>query len=403
MTNILKKYNILLIITGSIACYKSMDLIRLLKKNNYNITCILTKSAQKFITPLLCSSLTNNNSYTDLFNADDEVKMGHIKLSRENDLIVVAPASANFIAKLANGYADDLASNCILASNKKIIIAPAMNERMWLSKQNQNNLIKIINSNIKIIQPETDILACNEFGIGKMADPETIYNKINQIFENKNKLKDRNIIITGGSTYEPIDPVRFIGNHSSGKQAIKIAEILDEMGANLTFIACNIKHPINIDEKKIIRCNNCQEVMNSVKKNLKNCDVFIGCAAISDFKVKNYSNIKIKKDNQEFNLQLTSNPDIIKYVGNCKNRPKIVIGFAAESNNIKQNAQKKLIEKNLDFIIANDIDYGNIFDNDKSKSMIISRKSSTELKLMTKKNLAQLITEKILISIKNIT
>jgi phosphopantothenoylcysteine decarboxylase/phosphopantothenate--cysteine ligase len=395
--------NILLIITGSIACYKSMDLIRLLKKNNYNVTCILTKSAQKFITPLLCSSLTNNNSYTDLFNADDEVKMGHIKLSRENDLIVVAPASANFIAKLANGYADDLASNCILASNKKIIIAPAMNERMWLSKQNQSNLTKIINSNIKIIQPETDILACNEFGIGKMASPETIYNKIYQIFENKNKLKDRNIIITGGSTYEPIDPVRFIGNHSSGKQAIQIAEILDEMGANLTFIACNIKHPINIDEKKIIRYKNCQEVMNYVKKNLKNCDVFIGCAAISDFKVKNYSNIKIKKDNQEFNLQLTSNPDIIKYVGNCKNRPKIVIGFAAESNNIKQNAQKKLIEKNLDFIIANDIDYGNIFGNDKSKSMIISRKSSTELKLMTKKDLAKLITEKILISIKNIT
>jgi len=396
MSNKLKK-NILLIITGSIACYKSMDLIRLLKKSNFNVTCILTKSAQEFITPLLCSSLTNNHTYSDLFNVADELKMGHIKLSRDNDLIIIAPASANFIAKIANGYANDLASSCVLASDKKILIAPAMNDKMWHSKQNQDNISKINKSDITIIEPQSDILACNEFGKGKMAEPQAIYQNIINYFNYKNKLKNINIIITGGSTIEPIDPVRYIGNYSSGKQSIEIAKILNEMGANITFIASNIKNHINIDPKNIIHCSNADDIFSAVKKNIKNCDIYISCAAISDFKVKNYSSSKIKKAaNKDLKIELTENPDILKYVSTSKNRPKIVIGFAAESNDIEKNGRKKLIEKNLDFIIANDVDNGKIFDNQKSRAMLINHKSSTKLKLLQKSEIALLIANEIL-------
>jgi len=391
----MKNKKILLIITGSIAAYKSMDLIRLLGKKSYDITCILTKSACEFITPLLTSSLSGNKTYTDLFSVEDELEMGHINLSRQADLIVVAPATADFIAKIANGYADDLASSTILAANKKLIIAPAMNEKMWNNKVTKENLAKLIESGIAIVEPETDILACGEFGVGKMSSPEKICDKICNFFTNQNLLKGKKILLTGGSTIEPIDPVRFIGNYSSGKQAIAIAEILDEAGADVTFISGNIKESIPLVKEKIILVKTANEMFAAVKDHLAKKEVFISCAAVSDFKIKNISSEKIKKSVKNPTLELEKNPDILEFVGQSKNRPPLVIGFAAESQNVIKNAQEKLQKKNCDLIVANNINYGQIFGSMETDAYFITKNKSEKLGKISKKELARKLTYEI--------
>lgn len=396
---------ILLIITGSIASYKSMDLVRLLKKSNYDVTCVLTKAAQEFITPLLASSLSGNKTYNELFDIDDELDMGHINLSRKSDLIVVAPASADFIAKMANGYGDDLASTTLLAANKPILIAPAMNEKMWLHKTTKENLSKLSSSNIEIIAPQKDVLACGELGFGKMAEVQTIFENIENFFLNQNLLKGKNIVITAGSTYEPIDPVRFIGNRSTGIQAIKIAEILAKMGANITFIAGNITRPIPLEDTKIIRVGTTQQMYDAAKKTLKNIDCFIGCAAVSDYRVKNPSSEKIKKDKSKKGkdnllIELEENPDILDFVGNNKkDRPKLVIGFAAESGNLEKYAKDKLARKNCDLVLANNIDNGKIFGSDDSNALLVSKESTKKIGKVTKAEVAKIIAKEIINSL----
>ncbi|MDX2083219.1 MAG: bifunctional phosphopantothenoylcysteine decarboxylase/phosphopantothenate--cysteine ligase CoaBC [Rickettsiales bacterium] len=387
---------ILLIITGSVAAYKAMDLLRLLTKNSFDVTCVLTSAATQFITPLLASSLSGNKTYNELFSLDDEREMGHIKLSRQTDLIIVAPATADFIAKIANGFADDLASNVILAANKKIILAPAMNEKMWQNLQTQKNLNKVIESGITIVEPENDILACGEIGIGKMADPQKIYEKICNFFSHQNQLKGKKILITGGATFEPIDPVRFIGNESSGKQAIAIAQTLNEMGADVKLIAANIRETISLPKNKIIKVKTAAEMLEAVKKNLEKKDVFIGCAAVADFKAKKVSQEKIKKtDNKNFILELEKNPDILEFVGKNKKRPKLVIGFAAESENLEKYAKEKLTKKNCDLIVANDIEDGKIFGSSQTKAFFVSKKKTENLGKISKEKLAQLLAQKI--------
>lgn len=385
------KRKILLVITGSIAAYKSMDLVRLLTKNDYDVTCLLTKAAKEFITPLLCSSLSGNKTYSDLFSCDDEIEMGHINLSRNCDLVVVAPSSADFIAKLANGYADDLASTTLLASNKKIILAPAMNQKMWSNDVVQNNLAKIKQSSIKIINPITDTLACGEYGMGKMADVADIFTEIQQYFTHANLLKGCKILLTGGGTIEPIDPVRFIGNHSSGKQALAIATTLSDMGADVTFIASNINDEATLDQSNIINCRTADEMLKNVDDNIAKNDVFISCAAVSDYKVKSFSAQKIKKTQDNLQLELTKNPDILKHVGHHSKRPKLVIGFAAESENLEENAQAKLINKNCDFVIANDVNNGEIFGSNKTQVKIIGKESLEDLGAITKSQLAEFL------------
>ncbi len=393
----MKKKKILLIITGSIAAYKAMDLIRLLSKKSFCVTCILTKAAAEFITPLLASSISGNKTYNELFSIDDELEMGHINLSRQADLIVVAPATANFIAKIANGFADDLASSVVLAANKKIIIAPAMNEKMWANKSTQKNVAKALEEGISMVEPETDILACGEFGIGKMAAPEKICQKICDFFERQNQLKNKKILITGGATYEPIDPVRFIGNHSSGKQAIEIAQVLHEMGADVTLIAGNIREIIFLPQENIIRIKTAEEMFAEVKKNLPKTNVFIGCAAVSDFKVKNFSNQKIKKTAEKnLILELEKNPDILEFVGTSKKRPNLVIGFAAESENLQKYAKEKLLKKNCDLIVANDVEAGKIFGSDQTKVFLVSKNKSENLGKISKANLAKILAERII-------
>jgi len=365
---------ILLIITGSVACYKSLELIRLLRKNNYEVNCVLSKGAKEFITPLLVSSLSGTKTYDELFNNDDEVQMGHINLSRANDLIVVAPASADFIAKIANGYGDDLASASILASNKKIIIAPAMNEKMWNNLATQENICKIEKIGHQIIEPQRDLLACGEEGVGKMADIEKIYENILQYFQNKAEFNNKNILITLGGTIEMIDPVRFIGNKSSGKQGMAIAKYFQEAGANVKIIAGNISQKINFPIKTLFNVRTAQEMFEEVKRNLSEVDIFISCSAVSDYKIKNYSEHKIKKSQQgEPILYLEQNPDILQYVGTCTQRPKIVVGFCAESENLAENAKQKLLNKNCDIVVANHIDNGKIFGSDFTSGTILQK------------------------------
>ena len=395
---------ILLVITGSVAAYKSMDLLRLLKKKSYDVTCILTESAQQFITPLLVSSLSGNKTHTEIFSDEDASGISHIQLSRQADLIVVAPATADFIAKLANGYASDLASSVILAANKKIILAPAMNEKMWDNLQTQKNLQTLVESGVEVVDPEADILACGELGVGKMAAPEKICEKICDFFANQNRLKGRRILITGGSTIEPIDPVRFIGNHSSGKQAIEIAKVLNEMGADVTLVAGNIRETIFLPKEKIIRVKTAEEMFEVVKGNLAKTQVFIGCAAVADFKVKNFSAQKIKKNSEKnLTIELEKNPDILEFVGNSKNRPELVIGFAAEDLDLEKYAREKLVKKNCDLIVANDIEAGEIFGSSKTKAMFVGKNKSENLGEISKSELAKLLAEKILSTVLKIT
>ncbi len=383
---------ILLIITGSVAAYKSIELARILQKKSYIVTCILTKAAQEFITPLQVASVMQNKVYTDLFLDEDEQGINHIKLSRDNDLIVIAPASADFIAKMANGYADDLASTVILAANKKIMIAPAMNEKMWQNNATQHNLQTLANSSVSIIEPIQDILACGEHGVGKMQEVVEIARRIEKFFLNQNKLSGKKIVITGGGTREMIDPVRFIGNNSSGKQAIALAKILSEMGAKIKLIAANISADIALDKKNILHVKTADEMFLAVKDNLAQCDVFIGCAAVSDYKIKNPPSQKIKKeDNDNLKLELVKNEDILNFAGHSQTRPKIVIGFAAESENLIKNAEEKLSKKNCDLIIANDIENGAIFGAVDSRAYLISANFKQDLGKISKENLAEII------------
>ncbi len=388
---------ILLIITGSVAAYKSLDLIRLLQKKSYQVNVVMTKAATEFITPLLVSAISQNKVYDDLFSSKDEMEIGHIKLSRQNDLILVAPASADFIAKIAGGQADDLASTIISATNKKVIIAPAMNEKMFNSVSNQKNLNKLPEAGIKIIDPETDILACGEYGIGKMSAPENIAKAVEDYFNYQNLLKGKKILITGGATYEPIDPVRFIGNYSCGTQSIEIARILDEMGADVTLIAANIKLNLPLKKEKIITVKTADEMYENCKKLITKTDIFIACAAVADFKAENIATDKIKKNNcSNLNLKLVKNIDILKEIGNSKNRPQIIVGFAAESTDLIKYAKEKLKSKNCDLIIANDIKNGAIFGNNQTDAFLINKNLKVKkLGKISKIKLAEILANKL--------
>ena len=352
MNNLLNK-KILLVICGGISAYKSLDLIRLLKKKGAKVKTILTRSAKEFVTPLSISSLSNEKVYEDLFNAENEAEMDHISLSRWSDLIVVAPATANTIAKLSVGSTDDLASTVILASDKDIFLTPAMNVRMWEHTSTKENLNKLKSYGYRIIGPETGDMACGEFGKGKMTEPIEILKIVENYFSQINKNKKFKALVTAGPTYEYIDPVRFITNKSSGKQGFELAKSLAKRGFDTTLISGPTNLKINKDIK-LIKVETADEMFRATQSNLPT-DVAIFSAAVGDFKVKIKKSEKIKKK-ENINLELEKNIDILNYISNHNLlRPKIVIGFAAETNNIKKNAKEKLMEKNCDWIIANDV------------------------------------------------
>jgi len=385
--NNLSQKKILLIICGGISAYKSLELIRLLKKQGAEIKTILTKSAKEFVTPLSVASLSQEKVYDDLFNAKNETEMDHISLSRWADVILVAPATANTISKLSAGSSDDLASTVILASDKDIFLTPAMNVRMWEHASTKQNLNKLKSYGYKIIGPEIGDMACGEFGEGKMTEPKDIFQTIEMYFNGLNKNQKLKALVTAGPTNEYIDPVRFITNKSSGKQGYALAKSLAKRGFKTTLISgpTNLQIDSGIN---LIKVETADEMFKATQENLP-VDVAVFSAAVADFRIKEEKKEKMKK--QEYlNLELEKNIDILDYVSKHNSlRPKLVIGFAAETNNIQKNAQKKLIEKNCDWIIANDVSNNSIgFDSDFNEVSIFykNREIGNEKLTMKKKS-----------------
>ncbi|MFL2894247.1 MAG: bifunctional phosphopantothenoylcysteine decarboxylase/phosphopantothenate--cysteine ligase CoaBC [Candidatus Pelagibacter sp.] len=378
--NIFKNKRILLIICGGIAAYKSLEIIRLLKKKDAQIKTILTKNANKFITPLSVVSLSQEKVYSDLFDHKNESEMDHISLSRWSDLILIAPATANTISKIAFGIADDLASTTILASDKKIFLAPAMNVRMWEHPSNKDNINKIRNIGYEIIGPEIGDMACGEYGKGKITEPESIIAYIEKHFKNLKNNKKFKALVTAGPTLEYIDPVRYITNKSSGKQGFAIAKSLKDNGFETTLIS----GPTNLDQIpgiETIRVNSAKEMLDATLKNLP-ADVAIFSAAVADYKVNKIETEKIKKQDN-LNLTLEKNVDILGHISKHNSlRPKLVIGFAAETSELEKNSQKKLLEKNCDWIIANDISNTNIGFNSEYNEVSIFYKNMKKEKIL---------------------
>ena len=388
----LNNKKILFIICGGISAYKSLETIRLLKKNGAEIKTILTSSAKEFVTPLSVASLSQGKVYSDLFSLENETEMDHISLSRWADVVIVSPTTANTISKLAQGATDDLASTVILASNKQIYLAPAMNVRMWEHKSTKTNLKKLKDFGYKFIGPEIGDMACGEYGEGKMSEPLKIADELNQFFLNQSQNKKFKALVTAGPTNEYIDPVRFITNKSSGKQGYELAKCLSKKGFDTTLIS----GPTNLEVEKdikLIEVETADEMFAATQENLP-VDVAIFSAAVSDFKVKNKSKIKIKKE-EALNLNLEKNIDILNYISNHNSmRPEIVIGFAAETNEVLKNAEEKLNKKNCDWIIANDVSKKNIgFNSDYNEVVIHYKNKSLKSEVLTYKRKSEISEE----------
>ena len=393
----LKDKKILMIICGGIAAYKSLETIRILKKSGCKIKTILTKSSKEFVTPLSIASLSKGKVYDDLFSIENESEMDHIALSRWADLILVEPATANTISKLAKGSSEDLASTVILASNKPIFLVPAMNIRMWEHPSTKKNLDVLKNYSYKIIGPEIGEMACGEYGEGKMTEPVDIVNRINDYLLTINKNNKLKALVTAGPTKEYIDPIRFITNKSSGKQGYEIAKSLSRNGYQTTLISGPTNLKIH-DEIKLIKVETTEQMFKETQKNLP-VDVAIFSAAVADFKVAEKHDVKIKKKD-ELNIKLEKNVDILSYVSNHNSkRPKLVIGFAAETNNLEDNAIEKLKNKNCDMIIANDVSNKSIgFDSDFNEVTIFYKNNKQE-KLFAKNK--SLISDEIIEKVNN--
>ena len=404
-----KNKKILIIIGGGISAYKSLDLIRILKKNKNEVKTILTKSGKEFVTPLSLTALTNNKTFEDIFDTNSESEIDHISLSRWADLIIVLPATANFMTRLSLGKADDLATTVILASNKDILLVPAMNVRMWIHKATQSNVKILQNFGYLFIGPEKGEMACGEYGEGKMSSPRQIFSYLENYFYKRNLVRKKNLkaLVTTGPTREYIDPVRYISNESSGKQGYEIALALDKLGFKTTLIIgpSHLINQKNIKTKKIVTSD---EMLTEVKKSLP-VDVAVCAAAVSDFKPSKKNKSKIKKDQVNLkSIDLENSKDILEFLGkNNKHRPKLVVGFSAETENVNKNSLIKMKKKNCDLIIANDVskkDSG--FNSDYNKISIIDNDGQVKTIKRNKKSfiankIAEVILDKILFDDRN--
>ena len=346
---------ILLVITGGIAAYKSLDLIRRLRERGCAVRCVLTEGGAQFVTPLSISALSHEPVYSDIFSLTDEAEMGHLRLSQEAEIVVVAPATANMLAKMAQGIADDLASTVLLATDKPVLVAPAMNHRMWGHEATQKNVSLLEARGIRRVGPNAGALAEDETGIGRMAEPMEIVGAIEDYFGARAPLAGRRALVTSGPTYEAIDPVRFIGNRSSVKQGHAIAAALSRLGAATTLIAgpTNEPDPAGVHT---VHIESAREMLEACLTALP-ADVAVCAAAVSDWRAQATADRKIKKTgNGAPGLELTENPDILQSLAEAGNRrPALVIGFAAETENVVENAQAKLNKKGCDWILANDV------------------------------------------------
>jgi len=394
--NFLDKKKILLIICGGIAAYKSLEIIRLLKKKGAFVKTILTKNAKKFVTPLSVVSLSQEKVYSDLFDYKNESEMDHISLSRWSDLLLIAPATANTISKLSYGLADDLAATVTLASNKQVFLAPAMNVRMWEHQSNKDNIKKLKSFGYKLIGPNIGDMACGEYGEGKMSEPSEILNLLEDHFKGLTNLKKKRALVTAGPTQEFLDPVRYITNRSSGKQGYEIANSLNKNGFDTTLIS-GPSSQIADDGINLIKVKTAEDMFRETISNLP-VDVAVFSAAVGDWKMKKYSKDKIKKiDNIVINLE--KNIDILNNISNHNSlRPKLVIGFAAETENVHSSAKKKLLDKNCDWIIANDVSDETIgFEsNENAVTIFYKNEEEEDIKKTTKAHLANQIVDRIL-------
>ena len=405
----IKNKKILIIIGGGIAAYKSLDLIRLLRKSNNEVKTILTKSGKEFVTPLSISTLTNNKTFEDIFDKRSNNEIDHISLSRWADIIIVLPTTANFMTKLSIGKAEDLATTVILASNKDILLVPAMNVRMWVHKATQKNFKILQDYGYLFLGPERGEMACGEYGEGKMSSPRQIYAYLKNYFDKRDIVNKRNLkaIVTAGPTREYIDPIRYISNESSGKQGYEIALALSRRGIKTKLITgpSNLVHQQEIKSKKIFTAD---EMFAEVKRSLP-VDVAVCAAAVSDFKPVKKNKNKIKKEQGSIRyIEIEKNIDILEYLGkNNRYRPKLVVGFSAETEKLKKNSLIKMRKKNCDLIVANNVskkdrgfnsDYNevSIFDNNGNIRLIKKNKKS-----IIASKIADIILDKLLMNDRN--
>ena len=352
---------VLLIVSGGIAAYKALELIRLLRRAGCGVTCLLTDNGGQFVTKLSLQALSESKVYSDLFSLTDESEMGHIQLSRAADLLVVAPASANILAKMAAGSADDLASTVLLATDKPVLVAPAMNVRMWLHPATQANMATLVRRGVRVVEPNEGAMACNEFGPGRLAEPPEILAAIERLLApspcpSGGLLGGRHALVTSGPTHEPIDPVRYIANRSSGRQGHAIAAALAELGARVTLVAgpVTVPDPPGVTVRHV---ESAREMLDACQSALP-ADIAVFAAAVADWRVEHPSSGKIKKQpgSAPPSLTLIPNPDILATIAAPgPDRPRLVVGFAAETDDLKANARGKLARKNADWIVANNV------------------------------------------------
>ncbi|MAW80930.1 MAG: bifunctional phosphopantothenoylcysteine decarboxylase/phosphopantothenate--cysteine ligase CoaBC [Parvularcula sp.] len=398
---------ILLIIGGGIAAYKSLELIRELARRGVKTRAILTRAGAEFITPLSVASLTGEKCFTDLFDLTDEAEMGHIELSRSADLVVVAPATADLMAKTANGIANDLASTALLATDKKVMFAPAMNVRMWEHPATQRNLETLQNDGAMIVGPDKGDMACGEYGMGRMAEPVTIADEIEAYFlkDSQGPLKNRRILVTAGPTVEPIDPVRFIANRSSGKQGYAIAAALRNLGADVTLVTgpTHEKLPAGVEVKRVQSAREMMEASNAALP----LDCAVCCAAVADYRPEIETTHKIKKERGGLtNIPLTENPDILKTLSQMKEgRPRLVVGFAAETDDVLGHAEAKRNRKGCDWIVANDVSPGEhcAMGGERNTIILITDKGDEEWPEMSKADVARQLATRIADALKGPT
>lgn len=391
----LKDKTIVLGVTGGIAVYKAADLVSKLKKQNANVEVIMTKNAMEFVTPLTFQTLSNNMVHIDMFKEISQYNVEHISLAQKADIILIAPATANIIGKIANGIADNLLGTVVMASKAKIIFAPAMNTAMYYNPIVQENIEKLKRFGYEFINPGKGLLACGDYGEGKMAEPTDIVEYLISSLVKKDLLGKR-IVITAGPTIEPLDPVRYVTNHSSGKMGYTIAKEAVDRGAEVILISgpTQLSPPKGVD---LIKVNTTREMLKAVENNFDDCDVLIKSAAPLDYRPEEVSSIKIKKNtNDKLNIEYIKNPDIAASVGKYKNN-QVMVGFAAETNDLFQYALEKMNKKNFDFIVANDITKeGAGFKNDTNIVTIIDNDSTaTNYPLMDKKDIAKIILDKV--------
>ncbi|MGB0906130.1 MAG: bifunctional phosphopantothenoylcysteine decarboxylase/phosphopantothenate--cysteine ligase CoaBC [Maricaulaceae bacterium] len=376
MTKTSDRQRVLLIIGGGIAAYKSLFLIRVLAKRGIDTRVILTKGGSEFVTPLSAGALSGDRVFTDLWDLTAEAEMGHIELSRQADLVVVAPATADILAKAAQGIANDLATTTLMATDKRVLYVPAMNVRMWDAPATQRNIETLKSDGQYVLGPDEGAMACGEYGYGRMSEPEDIADAIetllssSQSIDRAQPLMGRYALVTAGPTREAIDPVRYLSNHSSGKQGYAIASALRELGAEVTLVSgpVNLPCPVGVTRVDV---ESARDMLGACEAALP-ADIFVSVAAVADWHVEGTSAQKIKKDKSGLpTFKFAENPDILKTLSNAKNRPQLVVGFAAETNDVIAHAQAKLTRKGCDWIIANDVS-GDVMGGDHNEMILVT-------------------------------